>query len=62
MISTSNIEDTYTVEDFIELGKDIDDIQYLLFFLKHQVMLKIQYYMQSIMLFMIMKKNLKDYL
>ena len=28
MISTSNIEDTYTVEDFIELGKDIDDIQY----------------------------------
>ena len=28
MISTSNVEDTYTVEDFIELGKDIDDIQY----------------------------------
>lgn len=28
MLSTNNIENTYTVEDFIELGKDIDDIQY----------------------------------
>ena len=28
MLSTSNVEETYTVEDFIELGKDIDDIQY----------------------------------
>ena len=28
MLSTSKIEETYTVEDFIELGKNIDDIQY----------------------------------
>lgn len=28
MLSTSKVEETYTVEDFIELGKDIDDIQY----------------------------------
>lgn len=28
MLSTSKIEETYTVEDFIELGKSIDDIQY----------------------------------
>lgn len=28
MLSTSNVEETYTVEDFIELGKSIDDIQY----------------------------------
>lgn len=28
MLSTDKIENTYTVEDFIELGKDIDDIQY----------------------------------
>ena len=28
MLSTSKVEETYTVEDFIELGKSIDDIQY----------------------------------
>ena len=28
MLSTNKVEETYTVEDFIELGKDIDDIQY----------------------------------
>lgn len=28
MLSTDKIEETYTVEDFIELGKDMDDIQY----------------------------------
>lgn len=28
MLSTSKVEETYTVEDFIELGKDIDDITY----------------------------------
>ena len=28
MLSTTKIEETYTVEDFIELGKEIDDIQY----------------------------------
>lgn len=28
MLSTSKIEQTYTVEDFIELGKDLDDLQY----------------------------------
>lgn len=28
MLSTSKVEETYTVEDFIELGKDIDDMQY----------------------------------
>lgn len=28
MLLTNNVEETYTVEDFIELGKDIDDIQY----------------------------------
>lgn len=28
MLLTSKVEETYTVEDFIELGKDIDDIQY----------------------------------
>ena len=28
MLLTDRIEDTYTVEDFIELGKDMDDIQY----------------------------------
>ena len=28
MLSTNNIEKTYTVEEFIELGKEIDDIQY----------------------------------
>lgn len=28
MLSTSKVEETYTVEDFIELGKQIDDIQY----------------------------------
>ena len=31
MLSTNKIEETYTVEDFIELGKDIDDIQYYKF-------------------------------
>lgn len=31
MLSTSKVEETYTVEDFIELGKDIDDIQYYKF-------------------------------
>lgn len=31
MLSTSKIEETYTIEDFIELGKDIDDIQYYKF-------------------------------
>ena len=28
MLSTTKVEETYTVEDFIELGKEIDDIQY----------------------------------
>ena len=28
MLSTNKVEETYTVEDFIELGKDIDDITY----------------------------------
>lgn len=28
MLSTNDVVKTYTVEDFIELGKDIDDIQY----------------------------------
>lgn len=28
MLSTSKVENTYTVEDFIELGKQVDDIQY----------------------------------
>lgn len=28
MLSTNKIEETYTLEDFIELGKDLDDIQY----------------------------------
>lgn len=28
MLSTNKVEETYTVEDFIELGKDIDDINY----------------------------------
>lgn len=28
MLSTNKVEETYTVEDFIELGKDLDDIQY----------------------------------
>lgn len=31
MLSTSKVEETYTVEDFIELGKNIDDIQYYKF-------------------------------
>ena len=31
MLSTSKVEETYTVEDFIELGKEIDDIQYYKF-------------------------------
>ena len=31
MLSTNKVEETYTVEDFIELGKDIDDIQYYKF-------------------------------
>ena len=31
MLSTTKVEETYTVEDFIELGKDIDDIQYYKF-------------------------------
>lgn len=28
MLSTTKVEETYTLEDFIELGKEIDDIQY----------------------------------
>lgn len=28
MLSTTKIEETYTVEDFIELGKDMDDMTY----------------------------------
>ena len=31
MLTTNKVEETYTVEDFIELGKDIDDIQYYKF-------------------------------
>ena len=31
MLLTNKVEETYTVEDFIELGKDIDDIQYYKF-------------------------------
>lgn len=31
MLTTTKVEETYTVEDFIELGKDIDDIQYYKF-------------------------------
>ena len=31
MLLTDKVELTYTVEDFIELGKDIDDIQYYKF-------------------------------
>jgi hypothetical protein len=31
MLSTSKVEETYTVEDFIQLGKAIDDIQYYKF-------------------------------
>lgn len=28
MLSTTKVEETYTIEDFVELGKEIDDIQY----------------------------------
>lgn len=28
MLSTNKVEETYTVEDFIQLGKSLDDIQY----------------------------------
>ena len=28
MLSTSKVEQTYTVEDFIQLGKSLDDMQY----------------------------------
>lgn len=28
MLSTNKVEETYTVEDFIELGKSLDDMQY----------------------------------